>query len=80
MSRGTSGLLIASIDPTLKKRLYSRLAADGQTYKGWLLQRLDRYLDQAQLPLYVVDSPSPSGNTSTSGPRRAARSKKKRRS
>jgi hypothetical protein len=80
MSRGKSGLLIASIDPTLKKQLYSRLAAEGQTYKDWLLQRLDRYLGQEQLPLYAVDSPPASGNTSTIGNGPATRPRKRRRS
>ena len=73
MPRGNSGLLIASIDPGLKKQLYSRLAAEGQTYKDWLLQRVDRYLGQEQLTLSL-----PTATTQRTPP--TSRPKKKRRS
>jgi hypothetical protein len=79
MSRGKSGLLIASIDPTLKKQLYSRLAAEGQTYKDWLLQRLDRYLGHQQLPLYPTEASSTPVTAAAVGNQAPSRQRKKRR-
>ena len=42
--RGTSGRVVVEIDPALKRRLHSKLAADGTNLKEWFLRQVDAYL------------------------------------
>ena len=38
MTRGVGGRIVLEIDPELKKALYSELAKDGLTLKGWFVR------------------------------------------
>ena len=52
MARGTSGRLVFDVDPAVKRRLHARLATDGRTGKDWLMEQIERYLNQpVQEPL-----------------------------
>ena len=46
--RSKSGRIVLEIDPVLKHRLHARLASDGQTLKGWFLERAEAYLADAE--------------------------------
>lgn len=46
MARGSSGRLVLEIDPSVKRLLHSRVAADGRTLKDWFLEQVDRYLQE----------------------------------
>lgn len=45
MAVGQSGRIVVDLDPELKRQLHERLRADGRDFKGWLLQRVQEYLD-----------------------------------
>ena len=45
MARGQSGRVVVELEPTLKKRLYSALAVDETTLKDWLIERIEKYID-----------------------------------
>ena len=47
MSIGTGGRMVVELDPSLKRDLYSQLALDGLTFKGWLVREVSRYLATA---------------------------------
>lgn len=54
MSIGSSGRIVIEIEPEIKRQLYSSLARDGITLKGWFLKNAQLYLeesDQLQLDL-----------------------------
>lgn len=56
--RGSSGRVVVEIDPTLKRRLHSKLAAEGKNLKEWFVRQVDAYLadDYAvQLTLKPLD-------------------------
>ena len=57
MSRGLSGRLVIEIDPQMKRRLYSALAAEGVTLKSWFLSATNEYLRSGPAP------PAPSQKT-----------------
>jgi hypothetical protein len=38
MAKGNSGRIVLEVDPELKKALYSELAKDGLTLKGWFVR------------------------------------------
>jgi hypothetical protein len=46
--RGKSGRVVLEIDPAIKRRLYSRLAAEGQTLKDWFISRVEQYLTEEE--------------------------------
>ncbi len=53
MARGPSGRIVVEIDPKRKHALYAALAADGLTFKDWLIAASENYLshrDQPSLP------------------------------
>jgi hypothetical protein len=54
MARSASGRLVLEVEPELKRRLHSRLAAEGRTMKEWFLEAAEHYLSvpaPVQLPL-----------------------------
>jgi hypothetical protein len=54
MARSASGRLVLEVEPELKRRLHSRLAAEGRTLKEWFLENAENYLSipaPIQLPL-----------------------------
>ena len=74
MARSISGRVVLEVSPELKRRLHSRLAAEGRTLKDWFLEQASTYLSRSapvQLPLGLsspAESPRPA-----SGPPAAAR-------
>ena len=76
--RGKSGRIVLEIDPVLKHRLHARLASDGQTLKGWFLERAEAYLADAEavqleLPVQAPGSAwarlvNPRSRSGSSGP------------
>jgi hypothetical protein len=51
---GKSGRIVLEIDPSTKRRLYSKLASEGLTLKGWFVEKAEAYLaddDAVQLQL-----------------------------
>ena len=50
MARGPSGRLVVDLDPALKRELHAALAADGTTFKEWLIARVSEYFDQRRQP------------------------------
>jgi hypothetical protein len=64
MARSISGRVVLEVSPELKRRLHSRLAADGRTLKEWFLEQATVYLSRSgpvQLPLDIprVEGPHP---------------------
>ena len=58
MSKGDSGRVVIEVDPDLKRRLYSVLAADSSTLKDWFISAAARYIaerEQPSLPELVRD-------------------------
>jgi len=51
MPRGDGPRLVVDVGVELKHRFHVRLAADRLTVKGWLTERIEKYLDGEQLPL-----------------------------
>ena len=53
MARGQSGRIVLEIDPSLKRAVHARLAADGITMKSWFLEQVEELLNsrQQELPL-----------------------------
>ena len=39
-----SGRIVLEIDPSTKRRLYSKLASEGFTLKEWFVQKAEAYL------------------------------------
>ncbi len=50
MARGNSGRLIVDVDPHYKQAFHAALAADGLTYKEWVLERIETYLEERHQP------------------------------
>jgi hypothetical protein len=51
--QGPSGRIVLEVDPSLKRDLYSRLAAQGLSLKQWFIQSARVYMaehDQPSLP------------------------------
>lgn len=42
--------MVVDLDPQLKRGLYAALAADGTTFKDWLLVHIDDYLANRRQP------------------------------
>ena len=62
MARSVSGRVVLEVSPELKRRLHSRLAADGRTLKDWFLEQANAYLARSgpvQLPLGITLGESP---------------------
>lgn len=45
MPVGQSGRIVVEFDPELKRRLHARLRSEGRDFKGWLLERVQEYLE-----------------------------------
>jgi len=50
MARGPSGRLVVDVDPEFKKQLHSALAAEGLSFKDWLLRQSRAYLAERAQP------------------------------
>jgi len=50
MARGPSGRLVIEIDPLLKRKLHSALAAEGTTVKEWFTRQAQSYLHTLYQP------------------------------
>jgi hypothetical protein len=50
MARGPSGRIVVDLDPALKREFHAALAADGTTFKEWLLVRVSAYFEDRQQP------------------------------
>ena len=62
MARSISGRVVLEVSPELKRRLHSRLAAEGRTLKEWFLEQASAYLSRSgpiQLPLGLSPAESP---------------------
>jgi hypothetical protein len=73
MARSISGRVVLEVSPELKRRLHSRLAAEGRTLKDWFLEQASTYLSRSapvQLPLSLSPTESP---RPAPGPPRGAR-------
>jgi hypothetical protein len=59
MARGPSGRLVVDIEPDLKRELHASLAADGLTFKDWVISQIHEYLDVRRQPTLpgIADSP-----------------------
>ncbi len=44
MAIGNSGRIVLEVDPELKKALYSELAKDGLTLKGWFVRAATKFV------------------------------------
>ena len=44
MTKGVSGRIVLEVDPELKKALYSELAKDGLTLKGWFVRAATEFV------------------------------------
>lgn len=50
VAKGKSGRLVVEVDPGLKRRLYSVLAIENLTFKQWLIDAIEQYLDEHEQP------------------------------
>ena len=50
MAKGPSGRLVVDIEPTLKREFHAALAAEGRTFKDWVILRIEQYLEERQQP------------------------------
>ena len=50
MPKGDSGRLVIEVEPYLKRRLYSALAADSTTLKAWFIAAATEFLKQHEQP------------------------------
>jgi hypothetical protein len=50
MARGTSGRIVAEIDPELKASLYEALARERMTLKDWLIRQAALQVAQSRQP------------------------------
>lgn len=50
MAKGPSGRIIAEIEPERKRALYAALAADGLTFKDWLMATSADYIQRQRQP------------------------------
>jgi len=74
MARSISGRVVLEVTPELKRRLHSRLAAEGRTLKEWFLEQAHAYLSrsgpvQLSLGISPTGSPPPSAPPSQAGSR-----------
>ncbi len=60
MSIGSSGRIVIEVEPEVKRDLYSALAREGMTLKGWFLREARTYVTSArQLPLDLAKNHAP---------------------
>ena len=44
MAKSDSGRIVAELEPSLKRKLYSALAMENKTLKEWIIERAELYL------------------------------------
>ena len=44
MAKSSSGRIVAELEPSLKRKLYSVLAMENKTLKEWITERAEQYL------------------------------------
>ncbi len=44
MAKSGSGRIVAELEPSLKRKLYSALAMENKTLKEWIIERAELYL------------------------------------
>jgi hypothetical protein len=44
MAKSGSGRIVAELEPSLKRKLYSVLAMENKTLKEWITERAEQYL------------------------------------
>lgn len=52
MAKSQSGRLVIEVDPAFKRRLYSTLAIEGSTLKGWFIKAACTYIDEVEQPCF----------------------------
>jgi hypothetical protein len=50
MAQGPSGRIVIEVDPTLKRELYSKLAAEGICLKEWFIRHATDYMAEREQP------------------------------
>lgn len=50
MARGPSGRLVVDVDPEFKRQLHSALAAEGLSFKDWVLRQSRAFLAEHKQP------------------------------
>jgi hypothetical protein len=50
MSRGDSKRVVIEVDPDLKRKLYTVLAADDSTLKDWFVRAATNYIAEREQP------------------------------
>ncbi len=50
MSKGESGRIVIEVDPDLKRKLYSALAANSSTLKEWFVSAAAHYIADHEQP------------------------------
>lgn len=50
MPKGTSGRIVIEVNPEIKRRLYTVLAADGSTLKDWFVKEATDYIAEREEP------------------------------
>jgi hypothetical protein len=66
MAIGNSGRIVLEVDPELKKALYSELAKDGLTLKGWFVGAATKFVEarsDKQLAFDFLGKPDKNGVT-----------------
>jgi hypothetical protein len=56
MPKGQSGRVVIEIDPALKRRLYSALAAESITLKAWFIETAHNFLQDREQPRLPLNS------------------------
>ena len=51
MAKGDSGRIVLEVDPELKKVLYSILAHEQQTLKGWFVDKANKHIQEKKLEI-----------------------------
>ena len=46
MAKSGSGRIVAELEPSLKRKLYSALAMENKTLKEWIIERAEQYLSE----------------------------------
>ena len=46
MAKSDSGRIVAELEPSLKRKLYSALAMENKTLKEWIIERAELYLSE----------------------------------
>ena len=57
MAKGDSGRIVIEIEPSLKRQLYSALAAEGSTLKDWFIINATTYLRDREQPRLLLYNP-----------------------